>query len=183
MGRKENTDVGADERQPKDRKLTRPGALTLVLLKPRIPQNTGAVARLCAATGSRLEIVEPFFEITDTKLKRAGLDYWPLLDVQVFKNFEEWETAHPNVRPWLVEVGGHLNHAQAAYQRGDFIFFGDEQDGINPALLERWRERHLRIPQQGVRSLNQAMAVGIVTFEALRQLDWLGLESAPASDR
>lgn len=176
MGRKENIHVGADERAPKDHKLTRPGALTIVLLKPRIPQNTGAIARMCAATGSRLELVEPLFTLDDTKLKRAGLDYWPLLDVRVFPNWAEWEAAHPNIQPWLVEVGGPHVYTEAEFQKEAFICFGDEQDGIDPMLLARWPDKHLRIPQQGVRSMNQAMCVGIVSFEALRQIGWLGLK-------
>ena len=177
MGRKHNTFVEADERTPKDRKLTRPGALTIVLLHPRIPQNTGAIARLCAATGLRLDIVRPFFEITDAKLKRAGLDYWPLLDVRQFASLEDWQAANPNARPWMLEVGGTILHTEAKFERDDFIFIGDEQDGIAPSLLAARPERHIRLPQQNVRSLNQAMATGIVAYEALRQLDWLGMES------
>jgi len=176
MGRKNNHFVSADERGPQDRKLTREGALTIVLVHPRIPQNTGSIARLCAATGSRLDLIRPLFEIDDTKLKRAGLDYWPLLDVRVFASLEEWFDAHPGIEPWLVEVGGKLPYTEAKFQTGDCIFFGDEQDGLAPSLLERFPERFLRIPQQGVRSMNLSMCAGIVTFEALRQLGWLGLE-------
>jgi tRNA (cytidine/uridine-2'-O-)-methyltransferase len=178
VGRKHNVFISNEDRRPEDRKLTRPGALTIVLLNPRIPQNTGSIARMCAATGSRLDIVNPFFEINDSKLKRAGLDYWPLLDVRVFQNFNEWQESEPQARPWLVEVGGRINYSEASYSAGDFLVFGDEQDGIAPSLLERWPERHLRIPQQGVRSLNLAMSAGIVCFEALRQLDWLGLDKS-----
>ncbi|MEO5668079.1 MAG: tRNA (cytidine(34)-2'-O)-methyltransferase [Bdellovibrionota bacterium] len=176
MGRKNNHFVSADDRQPQDRKLTRPGALTIVLVHPRIPQNTGSIARLCAATGSRLDIVRPLFEIDDTKLKRAGLDYWPLLDVRIFESLEAWFETNSSVVPWLVEVGGKTNYADAAYAESDFILFGDEQDGIPPSLLEKFSERHIRIPQQGVRSMNLSNCVSIVTFEALRQLGWLGLE-------
>lgn len=176
MGRKHNTFVTEEDRTPQDRKLTRPGALTFVLLNPRIPQNTGTIARMCAATGSRLDLVNPFFKIDDSKLKRAGLDYWPLLDVRIFENFEAWSDANPSVKPWLIEVGGNKLYTEAEWAREDFIFMGDEQDGIAPSLLEKWPERHLRIPQANVRSLNQATAAGIVLFEALRQLDWLGLE-------
>ncbi len=176
MGRKENLNVSAEERAPKDRKLTLPGALTIVLLKPRIPQNTGSIARMCAATGSRLDLISPFFKIDDAKLKRAGLDYWPLLDVRIFDSFDEWQLANPQKTPWLVEVGGGTIYTEAQFNKDDAIFFGDEQEGIAPELLARWPERHLRIPQQGVRSMNLAMTVGIVGFEALRQLGWLNLK-------
>jgi tRNA (cytidine/uridine-2'-O-)-methyltransferase len=175
MGRKHNHFVGAEERAPKDRKLTRPGALTIVLVNPRIPQNTGSIARMCAGTGSRLDLINPFFKIDDAKLKRAGLDYWPLLDVRIFDTAEAWLEANPTVSPWLVEVGGPKLYTEAQYSEGDYIFFGDEQDGIGPSWLERWPERHLRIPQANIRSFNQANSAGIVLFEALRQLDFLGL--------
>jgi len=174
VGRKQNTEVLAEERAPKDRKLTRVGAFTIVLLKPRIPQNTGAIARMCAATGSRLDLIAPFFKIDDAKLKRAGLDYWPLLDVRTFENFEAWQIANPRTSPWLVEVGGPTLYTEVKFSPDDALFFGDEQEGIDPELLARWPERHLRIPQQGVRSLNLAMTVGILTFEALRQVNWKG---------
>jgi tRNA (cytidine/uridine-2'-O-)-methyltransferase len=178
MGRKQNIFVKAEERQAQDRKLTRPNALTILLLNPRIPQNTGAVARLCAATGSRLDIVNPFFKIDDTKLKRAGLDYWPLLDVRFFESFEDWIVQNPRSKtPWFVEVGGRKVYTDAQFEANDVIVFGDEQDGIAPSILEKWPERHLRIPQVNVRSMNLAMTVGIVCFEALRQLNWLDLES------
>lgn len=174
MGRKHNIFVGAEERAPKDRKLTRDGALTIVLLKPRIPQNTGSIARLCAATGCRLDLIAPLFRIDDAKLKRAGLDYWPLLDVRQFDSFEAWTVANQGVTPWFIEVGGPHVYTDVAYAGGDAIVIGDEQDGIPPSLLEKFPERHVRLPQVNVRSLNQAMATGIVVYEALRQLKWGG---------
>lgn len=176
MGRKQNEEVSAEERGPRDRKLTRDGALTILLLNPRIPQNTGSVARMCAATGSRLDLVNPLFEIDDTKLKRAGLDYWPLLDVRVFKDFAHWQQMNPEKRPWLLEIGGPTIYSNVTFQPGDVLAFGDEQDGIAPEILTEFSAQHLRIPQQGVRSMNQAMTVGIVSFEALRQIGWLGLK-------
>jgi tRNA (cytidine/uridine-2'-O-)-methyltransferase len=182
MGRKVNTFVSADERAPRDRKLTREGALTIVLVHPRIPQNTGSIARLCAATGCRLDLIRPLFPIDDAKLKRAGLDYWPLLDVRVFESLDDWFTTqaptafagNTGAAPWLVEVGGTRLYTEAEFRPGDCVFFGDEQDGIPPSLLERLPERQLRLPQQGVRSLNLSMATGIVVYEALRQLGWRG---------
>ena len=176
MGRHNNDQVGPDDRKPQDRKLTRPGSFTVVLLKPRIPQNTGTIARMCAATGCRLDLIAPLFEIDDRKLARAGLDYWHLLDVRVFESWESWKLANPGARPWMVEVAGPSIYSNAKYSEGDFLMFGDEQDGIDPAILALDPERNLRIPQQGVRSLNLAMSVGIVTYESLRQVGWLGLE-------
>lgn len=169
MGRKHNTFVSEQERIPMDRLLTRPGALTIVLLQPRIPQNTGSIARMCAATGCRLELVNPFFKLDDAKLKRAGLDYWPLLDVRSYDRWEDWQAVHPEARPWFVEVGSTKTYTEANFLSGDFLVFGDEQEGIAPSLLEANPERHLFIPQINVRSMNLAMCVGVVTFEALRQ--------------
>ena len=176
MGRKHNIFVNSEDRAPMDRKLTIPDALTVVLLNPRIPQNTGTIARMCAATGSRLDLINPLFKIDDAKLKRAGLDYWPLLDVRVFDNFEDWQAANPGVAPWLIEVGGSKIYADVPFAKGDFLMFGDEQDGLSPSLLALTPERHLRIPQANVRSMNLATTVGIVAFEALRQLKWLSLQ-------
>ena len=176
MGRKHNHFVTQEERRPEDRKLTRDGALTIVLVHPRIPQNTGSIARLCAATGSRLDLIRPLFPIDDAKLKRAGLDYWHLLDVRVFESIEDWFKKNMGAKPWLVEVGGAKIYAEASFVQGDFIMFGDEQDGIPPSLLEKFPQQSLRIPQQGVRSMNLSNCVSLVTYEALRQLGWLGLE-------
>jgi tRNA (cytidine/uridine-2'-O-)-methyltransferase len=106
MGRKNNHFVKKEDRQPADHKLTLPDALRIVLLHPRIPQNTGSIARLCAATGSRLELIRPLFEIDDKKLRRAGLDYWPLLDVQVYPSLEDWFEKNSACEPWLVENTG-----------------------------------------------------------------------------
>ena len=175
MGRFNNQSIGPEDRLPQDRQLTREGAVTITLWRPRIPQNTGSIARLCAATGSRLDLIEPFFEIDDRKLRRAGLDYWHLLDVRVFSSFERWLEKNPQITPWLIEVKGPKYYSTAQFQANDFLFFGDEQEGLAPELFQRWPNRHLALPQQGVRSLNLAMCAGIVTYEALRQLNWLGL--------
>src|SRR4051812_8219246 len=109
MGRTINTQITGDDRRPNnflERKKysSHPEGLKIVLLRPRIPQNAGSIARMCAATGCSLELVAPFFQIDDKKLKRAGLDYWPYLDVFTFKTLDEWLEARPNVSPWLVEI-------------------------------------------------------------------------------
>lgn len=171
----ENDEV-RDGRQARDRKLTQEGALTIVLLNPRIPQNTGTIARMCAATGSRLDIINPLFEIDDKKLRRAGLDYWHLLDVRVFQNWQDWQASNPEARTWFVEVQGKNIYSEAPFERGDFLVFGDEGKGIPQELLDTHSDRTLRIPQQGVRSLNLSNAASLVTYEALRQLNWLQLE-------
>lgn len=182
MGTKQNNEIDEADRAPRNRQRTSPDALTIVLVHPRIPQNAGSVARLCAATGSRLDLVQPLFRIDDKKLKRAGLDYWPLLDVRVFDNLDQWFAANPAAvaeqqRCWFVEVGGATIYTDATFQPGDVLFFGDEEAGLSSGLLAAHPNRTLRLPQQGVRSLNLATAVSIVCYEALRQLHWLTLES------
>jgi tRNA (cytidine/uridine-2'-O-)-methyltransferase len=133
---------------------------------------------MCAATGSRLELINPFFKIDDSKLKRAGLDYWHLLDVEIFDSLDDWMNKHPNKIPWLLEVKGPKIYTDVKYAPQDFLMFGDEQEGIPESLLKTHPEKHLSLPQQGVRSLNLATTVGIVTFEALRQLNWLYLKNS-----
>ncbi len=177
MGRKHNTFVESSDRKPQDHGKTPADALTVVLVHPRIPQNTGTIARMCAATQTRLHLVRPFFEITDAKLKRAGLDYWPLVDVSYFESLDHWfETqvparfAPPQI--WYVEIGGSKIYSDISFSPGCAIFFGDEQDGIPSSLLEKFPDQHLRIPQVNVRSLNLATSASIVLYEALRQLNF-----------
>lgn len=166
------------DRQPRDRSISRPDAPTIVLVHPRIPQNTGNVARLCAATGARLHLIRPLFRIDDSKLRRAGLDYWHLLDVREFSSWAEWESEHKNLieagRCWFVEVGGQTLYSDAEFRHGDCLIFGDEGKGLPSDLLERYAAHTLHIPQQGVRSLNLSNAVAVVCYEALRQVQWRG---------
>jgi tRNA (cytidine/uridine-2'-O-)-methyltransferase len=176
MGRFQNNNLTKSDRRPLDRGLTTHNALSIVLYQPRIPQNTGSIARMCAATGSRLELINPFFKIDDNKLKRAGLDYWHQLDVKIFNNLEDWFAAHKESTPWLLEVGSTNIYSEAQFQMGDFLMFGDEQEGIPNSLLQEYPQKHLSLPQINVRSLNLATSVGIVTFEALRQLQWKPLQ-------
>jgi tRNA (cytidine/uridine-2'-O-)-methyltransferase len=162
------------DRELRDRQQTVPGALTIVLVHPRIPQNAGNIARLCAATGSRLDLVRPLFHITDRQLKRAGLDYWHLLDVRVYTDLDHWFAENSAAACWLVEVGGGVRYTDVQYAPGDCLFFGDEEKGLPADLLARFAQRWVHLPQQGVRSLNLSNAVAVVCYEALRQLDWRG---------
>ena len=176
MGRLINSQVTSEDRRPVNHYASHPEGLKIVLLRPRIPQNTGSVARMCAATGCSLDLVAPFFEIDDKKLKRAGLDYWPHLDVFSFASFDEWlEARQPEQnlnRIWLAEVNAPRCYSEVKFSRGDMLIFGDEQEGSPPEWLLQWSTQHIAIPQKAVRSLNLATSVGIVTFEALRQLQY-----------
>ncbi len=180
MGTMHNHGVPASSRRPMNHARSKADALTIVLVHPRIPQNTGNIARLCAATGLRLHLIGPLFQLDDRKLKRAGLDYWPLLDVSVFASLDEWQHQQASVqsdRWWLVEVGGRHCYTDVQFRPGDYLFFGDEEQGLAPTWIASHADRSLHIPQCGVRSLNLSNAVAVVSYEALRQLDWPHLKT------
>lgn len=149
--------------------------LNVVLVRPEIPQNTGSVARLTAATLTRLHLVGPLgFSLDDRYLKRAGLDYWPLVDLRTYSGWEEF-AANEAVR--LGAFKYFSTHAvktylEADYRDGDFLVFGSETSGLGADFLSARRDASYRIPifESGVRSLNLANAVSIVVYEALRQL-------------
>lgn len=152
--------------------------LHLALVEPEIPPNTGNVARLCAATGCALHLVEPLgFSIDDRELKRAGLDYWHALDVVVHGSLEAFLEATAARRRWYFSTRGRLPYARAEYRAGDVLVFGPETRGLPGELLAREPERSLRIPMReaGVRSINLSTAVGIATYGALEKLGFPGL--------
>lgn len=152
--------------------------LNIVLVSPEIHQNTGNIARTCAATGARLHLIRPLgFEITDKALRRAGLDYWYLLDVGLYDSLEDFFEKEKPQRFWLLSTKAPRKYSEASFQDGDYLFFGRESAGLPEPFLERYRERCLKIPMaEEARSLNLSNAVAITTYEALRQLDFLGLQ-------
>ena len=147
--------------------------MNIVLVQPEIPPNTGNVARLCAATGSRLHLIEPFgFALDDRQLKRAGMDYWQHVQWRRWPDWAAFATSQPaGARFWFIESGGPRHYAEARYAREDFLIFGRETAGLPADLLERHREHWLRIPMFNAkaRSLNLSNCVALVLFEALRQ--------------
>jgi tRNA (cytidine/uridine-2'-O-)-methyltransferase len=156
--------------------LTRP--FEIVLVEPEIPPNTGAVARTCAASSSPLHLVRPLgFKIDDHAVRRAGLDYWHLLDLHVHESFEAFlqgrlspRQHQPAPRLHLFSSGATRSYLDADFQPGDALVFGKESVGLSPALLARYPERVWGIPTSGaVRSLNLSNSVAIVLFEALRR--------------
>jgi len=151
----------------------RDAPLHVVLVEPQIPPNTGNVARLCAATGCALHLVEPLgFRIDDRKLKRAGLDYWSALGVVIHPSLDDFQTAFAPGRLWLNSTRATRRHADAPFAHGDVLVFGKETAGLPQALLDAHPERTLRIPMRdgAVRSLNLSTAVGIVVYAALARL-------------
>ncbi len=149
----------------------------IVLIEPEIPQNTGNIARTCAATGSALHLVEPLgYSLDDRYLKRAGLDYWPLVNVRVHKDFAELLEAHPDGAFFYASTKAPRSYAQVAYPEDVFLVFGRESRGLPENLLSRVYDRCIRIPMvEGARSLNLSNSVAIVAYEALRQRGFDGL--------
>ena len=146
--------------------------LRVVLVHPQIPPNTGNIARLCAATGSHLHLVEPMgFTITNAQLKRAGLDYWDAISPQVHPSFESFLAAEKPDRLFLFSTAGSRSYLQARFQPGDALVFGSDTEGLPQALLDRYPESVHGIPMQTehVRSLNLSSAAALVVYEALRQ--------------
>jgi tRNA (cytidine/uridine-2'-O-)-methyltransferase len=148
--------------------------INIALVEPEIPPNTGSIARLCAATGSRLHLIGRLgFRLTDAQLRRAGLDYWDSVDVSRHDTFEGFRTAMPTDRCFYFSTRGCTPYTAVAYRPGDVLIFGNESHGLPETLLAGDESRVLGIPMRidHVRSLNLATAVGIVLYEALRHIN------------
>lgn len=153
----------------------------IVLFQPQIPPNTGNVARTCVATGSELHLIEPLgFSLEQPQLRRAGLDYWPALQLRLHPNAEAFLAERERRGGRLLGFSSRVEHSYHTlrYTSEDWLLFGRETDGLPQSILSRCDER-LRIPIRpwepgkvhGVRSLNLSVAVAVVLFEALRQLE------------
>ena len=152
--------------------------LNIVLVEPEIPPNTGNVARLCAATNSKLHLIEPLgFELTDKHLKRAGMDYWQHVE---WRKWSSWLDFSQNIekknRLWLVESIGKVRYSDAKFAKGDYLVFGRETLGLPERVCVEAGDRCLRIPMLNAdaRSLNLSNCVSIVLYEALSQLGFDG---------
>jgi len=149
--------------------------LHICLVRPEIPQNTGSIARLAAAIKARLHLVGPLgFSLEDRYLRRAGLDYWPLVDLRTYNGWDEFAAEYddsPRAKSKFFSTHGPTSYLDAHYKRGDFLFFGGETSGLGKEFLSQRADRTYRIPifEAGVRSLNLSNAVSIVAYEALRQ--------------
>ncbi|SHM36132.1 tRNA (cytidine/uridine-2'-O-)-methyltransferase [Caldanaerovirga acetigignens] len=150
----------------------------IVLVEPEIPQNTGNIARTCAATGSVLHLVGPLgFSLEDKYLKRAGLDYWHLVDVRYYENYREFEEKNPGISAYFLTTKAEKCYADVHYEPGTYLVFGKETAGLPLELLKANWERCVRIPMlEEARSLNLSNSVAIVLYEALRQNDFRGLK-------
>ena len=148
-----------------------------VLVNPEIPQNTGNIARTCAATGAKLHLIEPLgFELSDRYLKRAGLDYWHMMTYEVHADWAAFRAAYPDAALHYATTKAPRDYCAATYGPDDFLVFGRETKGLDEALLAANYECCVRVPMRaGARSLNLANSVAVVLYEALRQQGFPGL--------
>jgi len=151
----------------------------VVLYQPEIPQNTGNIARTCAAAGCLLHLIKPLgFSLEDRYLKRAGLDYWELMSYRVYDAFDDLRKAYPGAKFYFLSTKAAKAYTDARFGADDFLVFGCETKGLPESLLQRAYDRCIRIPMtQGARSLNLSNAVAVVVYEALRQLGFPALEA------
>ena len=153
--------------------------LNLVLVEPEIPQNTGNIARTCAATGARLHIVKPMgFAIDDKKLKRAGLDYWYLLDLTYYENLGDFFEKNKGGNFFFFSTKGTHRHSDVKYPDNSFLLFGKETRGLPEHVLMQHPNETLRIPMiDEARSLNLSNSAAIAAYEVLRQWDYPELQN------
>lgn len=151
--------------------------LNVVLVEPEIPQNCGNIARTCAATGSRLHLIRPLgFDISEKAVKRAGLDYWHLVEVLVYDDLADFFAKNRVEQMWCLSTKAPRVYTEAEFREGCYLFFGKETRGLPEDFLEAHRSECLRIPmRQCARSLNLSNSVAITVYEALRQLSFPGL--------
>ncbi len=154
-------------------------SLSIVLIEPEIPPNTGNVARTCAATGSKLHLVRPLgFSLDDNHLKRAGLDYWQFVDLEIHDSLDDFLSKYPDRPKYLATTKGQRWFTDVEYERDSMILFGKETAGLPKKFISENIERTIKIPMGkdvSLRSLNLANSVAVVAYEVLRQLDFPGL--------
>ena len=151
--------------------------LNIVLVEPEIPQNCGNIARTCAATGCRLHLIRPLgFDISEKAVKRAGLDYWNLVEVIDYENLEDFFHRNKVAEMWCLSTKAPRAYTEARYADECYLFFGKETKGLPEDFLEAHRAECIRLPMRDcARSLNLSNSVAITVYEALRQLDFPGL--------
>ncbi len=152
--------------------------LNIVLVEPEIPQNCGNIARTCAATGSRLHLIRPLgFDISEKAVRRAGLDYWHLVDVRDYDNLEDFFNKNHVKQMWCLSTKAPRSYTQAKFEDECYLFFGKETKGLPESFLAEHADHCVRIPMRAeARSLNLSNSVAITVYEALRQLDFPGLQ-------
>lgn len=151
--------------------------LNIVLVEPEIPMNTGNIARTCAATRSRLHLIKPLgFDISDRAVRRAGLDYWPMVELTVYEGLDHFFAVNPQPDLWLATTKAPRDYTQAQFREGCWLMFGKETAGLPQDLRRTYYDRCIRIPMRpDARSLNLANSAAVLAYEALRQQGFPGL--------
>lgn len=151
----------------------------IVLVEPEIPQNTGNIVRTCAATGCALHLVRPLgFEVSDKYLKRAGLDYWEYVSITYYDHLADFFEKTKGGRYFYYTSKGRHIHSDVRYREGDYLLFGKETKGLPEELLKNNEENCVRIPMLGdIRCLNLSNSVAVAVYEALRQIDYAGMNT------
>lgn len=152
--------------------------INIILLEPEIPQNTGAIARTCACTGSTLHLIEPLgFDISESSVKRAGLDYWHLVRLKVYKNIEQYFEINGDKNLYFASTKAPNSYTDVSYNEDVSIMFGKETKGLPKAILEKYFDSSIRIPMlTEARSLNLSNSVAVIIYEALRQNNFINLK-------
>ena len=152
--------------------------LNIVLVEPEIPQNCGNIARTCAATGCRLHLIRPLgFDISGKAVRRAGLDYWHMVEVRDYENLSDFFAKNDVKQMWCLSTKAPRSYTEANFSEDCYLFFGKETKGLPEDFLAAHFDECVRIPMRAdARSLNLSNAVAITVFEALRQLDFPGLQ-------
>ncbi len=152
----------------------------IALVEPEIPPNTGNIARSCVATGSKLHLIKPLgFSLDDKQLKRAGLDYWPYVDLEVHENLTDFFEKYSDIPIYLATTKGVRNYADVHYEENVILMFGKETAGLPRYLIEKLNDRTIRIPmskETKFRSLNLSNSANIILFEVLRQHNFLDFD-------
>jgi tRNA (cytidine/uridine-2'-O-)-methyltransferase len=153
--------------------------LNVVLVEPEIPQNTGNIARTCAATGAVLHLVGPLgFSIEDKYLKRAGLDYWSLVDVRYYIDFEDFDAKNRDANMYFLTTKAKKCYSDIVYEPNSYLVFGKETAGLPAEILHKFPDRCIRIPMaEDARSLNLSNSVAVAVYEVLRQTGFPGLNT------
>ena len=153
--------------------------MNIVLLEPEIPQNTGSIARTCVATGTSLHLIKPLgFNVDEKSVKRAGLDYWDLLDLHIHESYPDFISKYPQAKIYMATTKATHTYAQVKYEEDCFVMFGKETAGIPEEILKENKETCIRIPmKEKIRSLNLSNSVAIVLYEGLRQHDFAKLSN------
>ena len=153
--------------------------INIILHEPEIPQNTGNIARTCAATGASLHLIKPMgFTVDDKKLKRAGLDYWDKLDITYYDGFDDFLSKHPDADIYYFSTKAPNTYAAVSYPDDVYIMFGKESRGLPEELLHENKDKCVRIPMRdSLRSLNLSNSVAIAVYEILRQKNFEGMQT------